>query len=126
LAKVKAMIVDDDLSVLESFKMVLGIKDYEVTTAKNFEEAASAAKKESLDVAFVDMRFNGKLDGLRILKNLKEIDPSIEVVIVTAYATDKTKIEALELGAMDYISKPFMMEIIYELVERALERRKKK
>lgn len=124
--KVKAMIVDDDLSVLESFKMVLGIKDYEVTTAKNFEEAAEAARNKDLDVAFVDMRFNGKLDGLRILKNLKEIDPSIEVVIVTAYATDQTKIEALELGAMDYISKPFMMEIIYELVERALERRKKK
>lgn len=125
--QVRALVIDDELSVLESFKMILGIKDYEVCTAKNFDEAVSAVEKGHFDIAFIDMRFEGKeYEGLRILKKIKEIDASIEAVIVTAFASDKTKIEALEAGAMDYITKPFMMEIIYELVERALEKGKKK
>ncbi len=120
----KILIADDDLSVLESFKMILGIKDYKVKTARSFDEASAAAAGERFDMAFIDMRFDGKEDGIRILKKLKEIDPSMQGIIVTAYASDKNKIEALESGAMDYISKPFMMEVIYELVDRAMERRK--
>jgi len=125
-AKPKILIVDDDLSVLESFKMILGLKDYEVRTAKSMEEATAVAQKESFDMAFVDLRFGEKEIGLDILSKLKEIDSSIEVVICTAYASEKSKIGAVERGAMDYISKPFMMEVVYELVDRALERRKKK
>lgn len=123
---VKALVIDDELSVLESFKMILGIKDYEVKTAMSLEEAAEAVKKEDFDIAFIDLKFSGKEIGLDILKKIKEIKPSIEAVIVTAFASEKSKIQAVELGAMDYISKPFMMEIIYELVERAVEHRKKK
>jgi two-component system response regulator HydG len=123
---VKALVIDDELSVLESFKMILGIKDYEVQTAMSLEEAAETVKKEDFDIAFIDLKFSGKEIGLDILKKIKEIKPSIEAVIVTAFASEKSKIQAVELGAMDYISKPFMMEIIYELVERAIEHRKKK
>lgn len=123
---VKALIVDDDLSVLESFKMILGLKDYEVKTAKSMEEAVAAAEKEHFDVAFIDLRFEGKEIGLDILSKLKKIDPSVEAIICTAFASEKSKIASVELGAMDYISKPFMMEVIYELVDRALERRKGK
>jgi len=123
---VKALVVDDELAVLESFKMILGIKNYQVTTARNREEAAAEARKDHFDVAFIDLRFAGRQIGLDILKELKEIDPKIEAVIVTAYATETTKIDALQLGAMDYISKPFMMEVIYELVDRAIEKNKAK
>jgi DNA-binding NtrC family response regulator len=127
LAKnVKVLVVDDDLAVLESFKMILGIKDYETGIAKNLEEAVAAVKNDKFDMAFIDLRFYGKDEGLNILAKLKEIDPSLEAVICTAYATEKSKIDAIQLGAMDYISKPFMMEVIYDLVDRALERRKVK
>lgn len=122
---IKALVVDDELSVLESFKMILGIKDYEVVTAQNKEEAVEAAKKDSFTIAFIDLRFQGKDIGLEILKALKEVDFKLQAVIVTAYATEKTKMEALELGAFEYISKPFTMEAIYELVERAVEKQKK-
>ena len=122
----KVLVVDDDLSVLESFTMILGLKDYEVKTAKSLEEAVAAAEKEKFDVAFIDLKFEGREIGLDILAKLKEIDPSVEAVICTAYASEKSKIGAVERGAMDYISKPFMMEVIYELVDRALERRKTK
>jgi DNA-binding NtrC family response regulator len=123
--KVKCLVVDDELAVLESFKMILGIKEYEVATAQNLEEAAAAAKREHFNIAFIDLRFQGRDIGLDILKKIKELDPKTEAVIVTAWATEKTKLDAVQLGAMDYISKPFMMEIIYELVERALAKHKK-
>ncbi|MFA4844104.1 MAG: response regulator [Candidatus Margulisiibacteriota bacterium] len=124
--EIKTLVIDDELAVLESFKMILGIKNYQVTTARNLNEAAAAVSKEHFDIAFIDLRFEGREIGLDILKNIKEIDPKIEAVIVTAYATETTKIDALQLGAMDYISKPFMMEVIYELVDRAIEKNKAK
>lgn len=122
----KCLVVDDELAVLESFKMILGLKEYHVVTAQNLNEAAAAAQKEHFDIAFIDLRFQGRDIGLDILKKLKEIDPAIEPVIVTAWATDKTKIQAIELGAMDYISKPFMMEVLYELVDRAVAKKQKR
>ncbi|MDD5382556.1 MAG: response regulator [Candidatus Margulisbacteria bacterium] len=121
----KVLVVDDDLSVLESFNMILGIKDYEVKTAKNMDEAVAAVKAEHFDIAFIDLRFYGREEGLTILAELKKIDPAIACVICTAYASEKSKIEAVQLGALDYISKPFMMEIIYDLVERAIAKQKK-
>ncbi|MDD5463240.1 MAG: response regulator [Methylococcales bacterium] len=124
--EIKALVIDDELAVLESFKMILGIKNYTVKTARSLEEAVSAVSKEHFDIAFIDLRFEGRQIGLDILKKLKEIDPKIEAVIVTAYATEATKIDAIQLGAMDYISKPFMMEVIYELVDRAIEKNKAK
>lgn len=123
--RVKVLVVDDELAVLESFKMILEIKDYEVVTAQNLEQAAQAAQKDNFNVAFIDLKFQGKDIGLDILKKIKEVDPKIEGVIVTAYATENTKMEALRLGAFEYISKPFSMEVIYELVERAISKQKR-
>ena len=122
--KVRALIIDDELAVLESFKMILEIKDYQVATAQNMEEALAAVKKDAFDIAFIDLRFGGKEIGLDILKSIKEISPRIEAVIVTAFASESSKISAVQLGAMDYISKPFMVEVIYELVDRAIAKRK--
>lgn len=123
--KVRALVVDDELSVLESFKMILGIKEYEVVTVQNQAEAEAAVKKQPFDIAFIDLRFEGRDIGLDILKKIKELAPRTEAVIVTAYASEKTKMDALQSGAMEYISKPFMMEVIYELVDRALAKHKK-
>jgi len=123
--KVKAIIIDDDISVIESFKMILEVQDHAVTTAMSMEEAIEAVKKDKFDIAFIDLRFNNQDIGLDILAKVKELSPSTECCIVTGYASEKSKIRAVELGAMEYISKPFMMEVIYELVDRALERKRK-
>ena len=117
---VNVLVIDDEPSVLESLKMILEIKKYNVSTAQNLEEAVAAAQKGHFDIVFIDLRFDGRDIGLDILKKLKEIDPKIPCVIVTAYASEKTKNDAFHLGAMDYISKPFMMEVIYEMVNRAV------
>jgi len=67
-----------------------------------------------------------KVNGLEVLKKIKEIDPTTEVIIVTAYATESSHANAITLGALEYLRKPFLMEEIYELVERAMRRKRAK
>lgn len=122
---VKIMVVDDEHGVRESFEMILKIKDYEVTAFENGESAISSLKKDVYDMAFVDYKLPG-MDGIDVLKKIKEVDPSIEVVIVTAYASESSHANAITLGALEYLRKPFLMEEIYELVERGLRKRRAK
>ncbi|MCX5750573.1 MAG: response regulator [Candidatus Saganbacteria bacterium] len=123
--KVKIMVVDDEPSVLESFKMILKIKDYDVDTYPDGASALSVLKPNVYDMAFVDLKLPG-MDGIEILKRIKETDPNVEVAIVTAYATESSHANAITLGALEYLRKPFLMEEIYELVERGLRRRRAK
>ncbi len=122
---VRIMIVDDERGVRESFEMILKIKDYEVKTFEDGESAVSPLKKDMFEMAFVDYKLPG-MDGIEVLKKIKEIDPSIEVVIVTAYASESSHANAITLGALEYLRKPFLMEEIYELVERGLRKRRSK
>ncbi|HTY13127.1 MAG TPA: response regulator [Candidatus Omnitrophota bacterium] len=122
---VKIMVVDDEPSVLESFKMILKIKDYDVETFPDGPTALQNLTKGKFDVAFLDYKLP-VMDGLEVLRRIKEIDPDVEVIIVTAYATDASHANAITLGALEYLRKPFLMEEIYELVERALKRRRTK
>lgn len=122
---VKIMVIDDEPSVLESFKMILKIKDYDVTTFPDGPSALAQIEKDKFDIAFVDWKLPG-MDGLEVLKKIKELDSNIEVIIVTAYATEQNHANAITLGAMEYLRKPFLMEEIYELVERGLRRKRSK
>jgi DNA-binding NtrC family response regulator len=119
------MVIDDEPSVLESFKMILKIKDYEVETFPDGPSALQNLTKGKFDMAFIDYKLP-VMDGLEVLRRIKEIDPEVEVVIVTAYATDASHANAITLGALEYLRKPFLMEEIYELVERGLKRRRTK
>jgi len=121
----RILIVDDEEGVRESFKMILKIKDYEVEAFEDGEKATAGLKKDMFDVAFVDYKLPG-MDGIEVLKKIKEIDPTIEVVIVTAYASESSHANAITLGAMEYLRKPFLMEEIYELVERGLRKKRAK
>lgn len=119
------MVIDDEPSILESFKMILKIKDYEVETFPDGPSALSNLQKGKFDLAFIDYKLPG-MDGLEVLKRIKEIDSDIEICIVTAYASESSHANAITLGALDYLRKPFLMEEIYELVERGLRKRRAK
>ncbi|MBI5701191.1 response regulator [Candidatus Saganbacteria bacterium] len=123
--EIKIMVIDDEPSVLESFKMILKIKDYLVDTYPDGPAAFASLKKGVYDMAFIDYKLP-VMDGLEVLKKIKEIDTDIEVVIVTAYATEASHANAITLGALEYLRKPFLMEEIYELCDRGLRRRRSK
>lgn len=122
---VKIMVIDDEPSVLESFKMILKIKDYDVVTFPDGPSALAQLEKGKFDIAFIDYKLPG-MDGLEVLKKIKESDSDVEVIIVTAYATESSHANAITLGALEYLRKPFLMEEIYELVERGLRRKRSK
>ncbi len=123
--KVHIMVVDDEPSVLESFKMILKIKDYDVDTFADGPSALAQLKPTEYQIAFVDLKLPG-MDGIQVLQKIKETDPNVEVAIVTAYATEASHANAITLGALEYLRKPFLMEEIYELVERGLRKRRAK
>ena len=122
---IRILIVDDQISVIESFREILRIKDYEVVGYEKGQEAISSIEKGKYDIAFVDLRMP-EMDGIEVLKGIKEKDSDIEVIIVTAYASEESFANAITLGAMEYLRKPFLMGEVYALADRALRKRREK
>ena len=112
------LIVDDEVGVRESLKMILK-KDYEVFLAKDAEEAFSQIKAQSPDVILLDIILPG-LDGLRVLERIKQNDPDIIVIMITATNTAKTAVEAMKLGAYHYVTKPFDNDELRLIISRSL------
>ncbi len=123
--KINVLVVDDESGALESFRMILEIKDYQVFTFSRGAEALEAVKTNKFDIAFVDLRMP-EMDGLTVLENLKKLTPNTEVIIVTAYASEESQANAISLGAMEYLRKPFLMEEIFSLCDRALRIKREK
>ena len=116
------LIVDDDKSIRYSLKRMLEEK-YSILTAQNGEEALDRIREASPDLVLMDIRMPGR-NGIDVLKEIKVLDPKSLVVIMTAYGTTETAIEAMKYGAFDYILKPFPIPQMKELVEKALALRK--
>jgi len=117
------LVVDDDQVARELLAETLGREGYRVRVAGGGEEAVRLAGGEPFDMALVDLRMPD-LDGLAVLKQLAMIQPDLPVVILTAFATIETAIEAVNAGAFDYLSKPFRMEEIKIVVRRTLDARR--
>jgi len=123
--KAKVLVVDDQIGVIESFKEILRIKDFETFGFQNGKEAIESMKTNKYDMAFVDLKMP-EMDGIEVLKNIKESDKTVEVIIVTAYASEESFANAITLGAMEYLRKPFLMGEVYALADRALRKRREK
>jgi DNA-binding NtrC family response regulator len=112
------LIVDDEVGARESFKMILK-NDYEVFLAKDAEEAFQQIKVHSPDVILLDIILPD-LDGLKVLEKIKQNDPDIIVIMITATKTVKTAVEAMKLGAYDYVTKPFDIDELRLIITRSL------
>jgi DNA-binding NtrC family response regulator len=112
------LVVDDEVGARESLKMVLK-NDYEVFLAKDAEEAFLQIKENSPDVILLDILLPD-LDGLKVLGIIKQNDPDSIVIMITATKTVKTAVEAMKLGAFDYVTKPFDVDELRLIVSRAL------
>lgn len=118
----KIIVVDDDESIRISLKQVLAKEGHVVTVAENGLLALEQLKKYQFDLAFVDLKMPG-IDGMSLLKEIRNHDPRIDVVIVTGFATVETAVEAMKYGAYDYIQKPFSIETIRQVLKKNVEKR---
>ena len=116
------LIVDDDKSIRYSLKRMLE-NSFSILTAQNGEEALRLVRERSPDLVLMDIKMPG-LSGIEILQEIKQIDPKTLVVMMTAYGTTETAIEAMKQGAFDYIIKPFPIPQMKELVDKAISLRK--
>jgi DNA-binding NtrC family response regulator len=116
------LVIDDEVNVLESFKVFL--KDnYNVLTTASGEEALKVIKKENIHLVLLDILMP-EMDGIEVLRQIKELSPDTEVIMVTAIKTVKTAIQAMKLGAYDYITKPFDVDEVSSSIEKCLEKQK--
>lgn len=119
--KSSLLVVDDERGPREALRMIL--KDrYEVTTAENAIHALEYINKKSFDVAIIDIQMAG-MDGVQLLREIKEVRPEIEVILMTAYASIETAKSALQYGALDYLIKPFDQKDIIGTVEKGIAKR---
>ncbi|UCD57927.1 MAG: sigma-54-dependent Fis family transcriptional regulator [Candidatus Hydrogenedentota bacterium] len=114
------LIVDDDPHLRQSFGRLLSDEAYEVRTAASGEAGLEAIRRELPDLVIMDIRMPG-MSGLEAFRAMHEIDPKLPVIIMTAYGTTDTAIEATKRGAFDYLLKPFDIPDILALIKQALE-----
>ncbi len=120
MAAAKILIVDDEKSMCQYLSILLKREGYQVKTVSRGKKAIQAAKDSNIDVVITDIRMEG-MDGIEVLSAMKEIDPAMPVIIMTAYASQKTAIEALNRGAFYYLIKRAKNEEIKMVVRNALD-----
>ena len=118
----KVLVVDDDEAIRISLKQVLVKEGHITTVAENGLLALEQLKRNHFDLALVDLKMPG-IDGMSLLKEIRNHDPSTDVVIITGFATVETAVEAIKYGAYDYIQKPFSIATIRLVLNKIAEKR---
>ena len=114
------LIVDDDEEIRYSLSRVLGSRGYNVETAASGEEGIERVKKgPAPDLVMSDIRMGG-MSGIETLQHMRSINPNLQIVLMTAFGTAQTAIEAMKFGAYDYIMKPFDVTKVFEIVAKAI------
>ena len=114
------LIIDDDAEIRYSLDRVLTTMGHITISADSGEQGIETAKKENVDLIFLDNRMDG-ISGIETLQHLRSSAPNSMVILMTAYGTTQTAIEAMKHGAFDYVLKPFDLQKLKELVERAIK-----
>ncbi len=118
----RILIVDDEPSMLEFLEIMLKKEGYAVSTAKSGEEAIARLGQEPFDLVVTDIQMP-EVTGLDVLRRAKDVAPDAAVIMITAFASAETAVEAMKEGAYDYITKPFKVDEIKLVIKNALERR---
>jgi two-component system nitrogen regulation response regulator NtrX len=114
------LVVDDEESICQSLEGILSDEGYEVLTAKSGEEALKMIEEEQPDLILLDIWLPG-IDGIDVLKNVKQEYPQIQVIMMSGHGTIETAVKATKLGAFDFIEKPLSLEKVVLIVNHALD-----
>jgi DNA-binding NtrC family response regulator len=117
------LVIDDKENVRKMLSKTLETEGYEVETAEDGAVGWEKAKEKRYDLVLTDLKLP-KMDGLEVLSKVKESDPGIAVIVMTAYGTVETAVQAMKEGAFDYLAKPFDPDHLNVLIKRALENRR--
>jgi DNA-binding NtrC family response regulator len=116
----RILIVDDQINTCKSLQAILKKSGYHSDYTQSAEEALRRIQDEHYDIVISDIRMPG-MDGMALLEELKKIQPSLVVIMITGYATIKSAVEAIQKGAYDYLPKPFTPDEVRVIIERAVE-----
>jgi DNA-binding NtrC family response regulator len=119
---VRILVVDDEMIVCESCKRILEEDGYEVETALSGMEAFEKMKENPFDIVITDLKMPG-IDGMEVLRTFRKEYPDVIIIMITGFSTVETAVEAMKLGAFDYIPKPFTPDEVSIVVKKAIEKK---
>jgi len=122
-SQIRILVVDDERNIRNNLSMVLEAAGYKVDVASNGDDALLRVKEGLYDIALVDVQMP-KMNGLEVLRYFRGLRPKMAVVILTAYGTVSRAVEAMKLGAVDFLEKPFDPKNLLLLCEEIVQRRK--
>jgi DNA-binding NtrC family response regulator len=117
--KLKALVIDDEQIVLDSVQKILAAEDYSVETTLSGAKGIESAVNNDYDIVLTDIRMPG-VGGLIVLRDIKRAKPQMPVIIITGYASVRSAVQAMKLGAADYIEKPFEPDQLVKAVSTAV------
>ena len=117
------LVIDDEKSMRDFLAIMLKKEGYQVTLAENGKTALNAINKNVFDLIISDIRLPDS-DGLELLRQSKKISPDTDFILITAYASTETAVEAVKIGAADYIYKPFDIEEMKIIIHRCFSKKK--
>jgi DNA-binding NtrC family response regulator len=120
-ARARLLVVDDEPIALRNLERTLAKEGYDVTTASSGQGALRHLREGAFEVVLTDLKME-KVDGMQVLRKSKELDPDIEVILITGYAAVDTAIEAMKQGAYHYVPKPFKLDEVRKIVGEAAEK----
>jgi DNA-binding NtrC family response regulator len=123
--KIELLIVDDDEKFLKTISERLGLKDFDVTSTTDGNQAVKEAKRKKFDVAILDLKMPG-MDGMQLLEILKKKHKFLEVIILTGFASIQSAVEATKLGAFGFVEKPYNIDGLLEMLKDAYKARLRK
>ncbi len=116
----RILIVDDDADIRETMITLLSMNDYTVTAVADGTSAIEKVSREKFDIVLTDLMLP-KMNGIDLIKNLKGIDPDLQCIVITGYATVSTAVDAMKAGAYDYLMKPFNVSEVLMLLKRVIQ-----
>jgi CheY-like chemotaxis protein len=113
------LVVDDEQNFLELMLRILSKRGFAVKTASNGDEALKLLEQQSFDLALLDIKM-GPMNGIQLLEKIKERQPMVKAIMMTAYPTNETRVQAKDLGASAYLTKPVELNALIEAMNSLL------